>query len=297
MSYELKIVDCKNPETDYKLRNLIQAAFGGEELIPEGHLYKNTVTKKSSKESFFLVAEEDNTFIGVTGFMATDFVYNSKIYSCYQSCWGATHPKHQGRNIFVNILNEAKRILKMQDAGFIYGVGNDTSHSIFVKKLGFKEIPAMMVKIPAYSFLKTGRLNSNFEKNINSYKENVYLPVESQIVDIKKNINPDETISINVNNSFAWGKIKVKKKFGLTFHYFYMGGMEIENPTDFELIIDQMIRDLSINYIQIVSCMTNKYNKFLKGWKPADINPFMFYDLNEIPVNDINIMYGAIDVF
>ena len=297
MSYELKIVDCENPETDYKLRNLIQAAFGTEETIPEGHLFKNTVTAKSSKKSFFLVAEENNEFIGCNGFIATDFKYNEKTYSCYQSCWTATHPKHQGKRIFVNIINEAIRFLKEQGAGFIYGVPNDTSRPIFVKKLGFKEIPAVMMKIPAFSVLKNMGLSSSFEKDLKFYYQNVYLPVETQICDLKMNIAPDETIAINVNNSFAWGKIIKKQKFGITFKSFYVGGMEIQEPKDFELVINRIIKDYSISYIQLVSCINNKYNNLSKGWKPAQINPFIFYDLNEIPVTDINIMYGAIDVF
>lgn len=296
MSYNIEPINIKDPIVDNQIRNLIKEAFKTEHTLPEGYIYKNTYTDKSSKESVFLAAIEDGQIIGCNGFMSTDFIYNQSKQSCYQSCWSATHPKHQGRKIFVNIINEGKRFLKEAGGGFIYGVPNNNSHPIFIKKLGFKEIPSLLIQIPNIPFLK----NSYFNRQINKGDINAstFRPVESQIVDLKKKMNEESILEIYKNKSYLWGKRKIKKtKFGISLNYFYLGGMELHNQTDFYEMIEQIFDQLNVHYIQIVSCEKNRYNNLLKKWKKANMNGFIFFELNSLPVENVNLFYGAIDVF
>lgn len=296
MSYSIQTVDIKDPWVEQQLIDLLKDAFGAEKPIPHGHLYKNTVTKMASGPTIFLAAIEEGKIIGCNGFMATDFIYNGKTLVSYQSCWSATHPKHQGRKIFVNIINEAKNILKAKGAGFIYGVPNNNSYPIFTKKLGFKEIPPVMVKIPNLPFLKSQYFKSH-DTSITEYIENSFLPIEEQIVDLKRNISNREVLEIREGLSFIWGKIKTKEiKFGIKLRYFYLGGMELNDPGDYKTLIQKIFSIYKVNYIQIVSSKTNLYNRLLKHWKPALINSFIFYELNST-VDHINLFYGSIDVF
>lgn len=297
MSYVIEPVDISDPFVDEELRSLIKAAFGMEQPIPSGHLYRNTVTPASSQQTLFLAAKEENQIIGCNGFMATDFRYNGSVFTCYQSCWSATHPAHQGRKIFVNIINEAKEILKARNAGFIYGVANNNSHPIFIKKLGFKEVPAVMTKVANLPLLRNRFLNKP-SSDVNWYTTNSFLPAEKQIIDLKKAIAGNEVITLNVGQSFIWGKIHTKKiKGGLRLKYFYVGGMELHEPAHFKKLIEKMCSEHRIHYIQFVSCVSNLYNNLLKGWKPAQINGFIFFELNSGPIEHTNLYYGAIDVF
>jgi len=298
MSYQIEVVDLKDPEVDEQMRNLMKDAFGTDQLIPPGHLYKNTFAPGSSKETVFLAAVEDNRIIGCNGFMATDFVRNGQTVSCYQSCWSATHPKHQGRKIFINILNEGKRLLKEREAGFIYGVPNNNSHPIFINKLGFKEIPSVMVQIPNIPFIKNFYFDTPANNSIQNFKKNSFCIVEKQIAGLKKGMGDDDIIEISKNNSYLWGKRKEKKtRFGITLNYFYVGGIELENATDMELILQEIFSNHRVHYLQIVSCQNNLYNSLLKKWKSTVMNGFIFFELNTEPIENVNLFYGAIDVF
>ena len=297
MSYDIIAVDILQPEIELRVRTLLKNAYGHDSLLPKGYLYKYLYSKKVSKESFFLVAVEQGEFIGCSGFMSTDFMYNTSLYSCYQGCWAATDPKHQGRKIFFNIFKKAIELLKEQEAGFIYEVAGDNTHPIFVKKLGFVEVPAIMIKIPNIPYLNRFWFNKKFSPDTQYYKRSVFLPVESQIVELKQNIDPENTHIIQVNKSFLWGRVLKKRKAGITVKYFYVGGVDIHEISDYHLLIKKVLKEHSVAYIQIVSSATNRYNELLKGWKPAGINPFVFFNLSPVPVKDINLMYGAIDVF
>src|SRR5215203_3685562 len=106
MTYTIEVIDITKKSVEDELRTLYKDAFDNPELLPPGYIYKNTMTN-ASNPSFFLAAIEDGKIIGCNGFIAIDFFVKDKVYTCYQSCWSATHPKHQGRKVFVNIINYA----------------------------------------------------------------------------------------------------------------------------------------------------------------------------------------------
>jgi hypothetical protein len=296
MSYTIDPVDISDPSVDEELIELITAAFGMEQPIPKGHLYRNTVTTASSQKTLFLAAKEEGKIIGCNGFMATDFRRDGSVFTCYQSCWSATHPAHQGRKIFVSIINEAKRILKDRNAGFLYGVANNNSHPIFIKKLGFKEIPAVMTKVPNLPLARSYFLQRC--SNLDHYTKNSFLPSEEQIIGLKRAIPGQEVIKVDVGGSFIWGKVCTKKVAGnIHLRYFYVGGMELCRVDDFGPLMKKICSDYHIHYIQVVSCKINQYNSLLKGWKPAQINGFIFFELNSGTIEHANLYYGAIDVF
>jgi hypothetical protein len=295
MSYEIKQVDILDKQVEHELRFLIKDAFGMNEPIPEGHLYANTVSKLSSHPTIFLAAVEDNKIIGCNGFISTDFRLNEKLFAGYQSCWTATHPKHQGRKIFVNIINEAKKILEEKDAGFIYGVPNDNSRPIFVKKLGFKEIPCSIIQIPNIPIVRKLWLNKS-DQSADYYHKNTILPVERQLADLKRSQSAS-FVDFQINDSYVWGKIGSKIKYGMKVKYFYIGGLELANPKDFNLLMREIYK-LPVQYIQIASCTANRYNELFNRWmESSGINPFIFFELNSMVISNINIMYGSIDVF
>jgi hypothetical protein len=297
MSYSIEPVDIKDPEVEAQLIDLIKDSFGMDSPISKGHLFKNTTYQGSTKSTMFFAAKEDGKIIGCNGFMSTDFIYNDKITAAYQSCWSATHPKHQGRKIFVNIINESKVILKDQGGAFIYGVPNNNSYPIFVKKLGFKEIPAVMVKIPNLPIIKNQFLEKQTFLPIEHYKKDSFLPVEEQIIGLKKNLSHKDVLVLHHGKSFIWGKLKTKElEFGVKLQYFYLGGMELNDVADLQSLINKIFSIYKIQYIQVVSAKSNLYNKLFKHWKPAQINGFIFFELN-FEVENINMFYGAIDVF
>jgi len=294
MSYEIVSVDLKEDKLDEELRLLIGKAFKLAEPLKRGHLYLNTFAEKSREKTLFLAAVENKKIIGCNGFLANDFEINKKTISCYQVCWSATHPDHQGKGVFVNIQEEAQKILRNRGAAFLYGITNDNSMPIFTNKLGFSEIPCLMLQIPNIRYVRNffiGNLSSNKIR-----KGTVIKADEKQVADLKKNLNKD-IVEIEINKSYAWGKLEKKEKYGVSMNYFYLGGLEVEALEDFPLLMREVF-DLPCEYIQIVTCQSNLNNELFNFWRSAKgINPFIFKYLNIDKPDNINFMYGLIDVF
>lgn len=59
----------------------------------------------------------------------------------------ATHPKHQGKGLFVKLATTTYDYAKMNDFKFVIGVANANSTHGFIKRLGFDMIASLEVKI------------------------------------------------------------------------------------------------------------------------------------------------------
>ena len=291
MNYTIEAINLHGPGIEFELRVLIKEAFKSADLVPEGYLIKN-ISSNASRPSFFLVAKENDKIMGCNGFIANDFLLDGKQYIGYQSCWSATHPEHQGKRVFVNIINEAKKILKEKNAGFLYGIPNNTSHPIFLKKLEFSETQAFICRIPNIPFLK----NSFFHKKKISNSNALFID-EEQVKEHKLAQFPLEVKVIRHKDSWLWGKFKKKVKFGIKIPFFEIGGIHLNDETDLPFLINEIFRSHKVWFIQIISCQTNSFNSLVKKWKPASMNGFIYYNLSMPGFEHFNIMIGAIDVF
>lgn len=292
MSYNIKIADINDPEIDLALRNLIKTAYNADDLIPEKFLAAN-IQSNASKPSFFLVAEEDNKIIGCNAFLANDFMLNKINYLGYQSCWSVTDPQHQGKGVFTNLINEAKRILKAEGAGFLYGIANNRSNPIITKRLGFIETPSQVLRILNLPFVKHFYLTKHKLHN----NEDACVINEEQVREHKLIQFPSQIKTINYNGSWLWGKLMQKKKFGIKWPVFYVGGVHLINENDLKELISLILKSYPVMFIQFFSCKTNTFNILLKGWKKPKMNGFIYFNLNMAEFTHFNVMIGAIDIF
>ena len=296
MTYTIELIDIKKKDVEEKLRILFKDAFNMPELPSEGYVYKNT-NSNASNPSVYIAAIENGEIIGCNCFIAIDCFIKEKKFTCYQSCWTATHPKHQGRKIFVTIINYAKEYLKAQGAGFIFGLPNDNSYPIFMKKLGFVERPALVSRIPNLPIIKNLFFNDDATATIKQQEDETLMVKEEQVIALKQQENRETIEVVRINESYAWGKIQKVKKFGISITYFYIGGVFLKDPKDYKTIINKIFSQYRISYVQIVSCESNSWNLMIKKWKKAGMNGFIFFDLNMGAVKNINMMFGIIDVF
>ncbi len=286
------MADCNDPATDLALRKLIAAAYHTEVLIPEKHLAAQ-VDSHASMQSFFLVAEENGEVIGCNGFLANDFYLNDTHYVGYQSCWAATHPLHQGKKVFSSLTNEAKTITKEKGAGFLYGIANDQSNPILKNKLDFIEIPAQVLRIPNLPLIK----NNYFQKGASVNYNNACVINEEQVRAHKYAQTPGLVKLVKFNESWLWGKLIMKKKYGIKIPVFYVGGVQLKEAGDLEGLMKQVFRLHKPWFLQFFSCSTNSFNGLLKGWKKPKMNGFIFYNLGMRAFDHFNLMIGVLDVF
>lgn len=292
MNYTIEIADIIDPVVDLALRNLIKTAYNSGDLIPEKFLAANT-NSNASKPSFFLVAKADNKIIGCNAFLANDFILNEINYVGYQSCWAVTDPAYEGKTIFTNLTNEAKKILKAEGAGFLYGIANNRSNPILTKKLGFIETPSLVLRIPNLPFIK----HSYFTHEKLPGNQHACIINESQVQQHKLLQFPSQVKTINFNNSWLWGKLIKKKKWGVKWPVFYVGGIHLSNENDLKGLVSMIFKLHRVIFVQFFSCKTNTFNKLLKGWKKPNMNGFIYFNLNMAEFKHFNLMIGAIDIF
>lgn len=292
MNYNIKIADINDTVVDLALRTLIKRAYNTKDLLPENFLAAN-IQSNASQPSFFLIAEQDNKIIGCNAFLANDFILNNVSYVAYQSCWSVTDPQYQGKEIFTNLINEGKKILKMAGAGFLYGIANDSSNPIITNKLAFTETPSVvlrMVNLPFISnlYFTNTKLYNTFDACIideEQVKQHKLLQFSSQVK------------TVTFNSSWLWGKLVYKKKFGIKWPVFYVGGVFITNAGDLKELVAMTFKLYPVIFMQFFSCKTNTFNKLLKGWKKPNMNGFIYFNLNMPEFAHFNIMIGALDIF
>lgn len=291
MGFTIEIANMDHAATELELRLLVKSAFRSASLLPDRYMLNN-IASHASRQSFFLVAKAGNEIIGCNAFLANDFTLDGKPYVGYQSCWSATHPAHQGKGVFMAIIDAAKKILREEQAGFIYGVANDNSHPIFTKKLGFSEIPAVIARIPNTPFTRQLYIGDS-----NSNTAGCCIINEQQVMAHKFSQSPSAIKKLTINGSMIWGKISQRKKLGIPLSVFEIGGIELVDAKDLPLLIKNIFKTYSVSFMQVLSPVTNSRNSLFKKWKPSAMNGFIFYPLAIPSFTHFNLMGGAVDVF
>lgn len=292
MSYTIKIADIHDPRTDLALRTLIKETYNTPSLIPERFLASN-IESHASQPGFFLIAQSGDEVVGCNAFMANDFELHGVNYVGYQSCWSVTHPAHQGKGIFSDLINEAKKMLRAQGAGFLYGIANNRSNPIITKKLGFVEMPSLVVRIPDLPVLKS----FFFTKKAWKGNDNACLINEQQVLDHKLAQSSTDVKVARHHESMLWGKLLRKKKYGIYWDVFYVGGVHLKNENDLEPLVKQLLTTHGVSFVQFFSCGSNSVNGLLRGWTKPNTNGFIYFNLHMPAFEHFNLMIGAIDTF
>ena len=291
MNYTIETANINDLTINLEIRKLLKAANNTTELLPDDYLEKK-ICSNASHQSFFLIAIENGGIIGCNGFIANDFFLNDINYTGYQSCMSATHPLHQGKRVFTSIINFAKEKLTAEGAGFLYGIANNTSNPIFTKKLGFTENPTLILSIPNLPFFKWFYFRKEVLKRWGGCTVD-----EEQVKNHKLNQCPNLVKVVQYNDSWIWGKVLVKKRIGIKFSVFYVGGVSLATDGDLEKMLTKIYSIYKVFFIQFFLCKTNSLIHLLKGWKKPKMNGFIFYNLNMPNFQHLNIMIGVLDVF
>ena len=291
-TYTIERIDIHDEQIESAIRQLILLSFRSQSFLPPGHIARN-MDSNASRPGFFLVAREMGKIIGCNGFLANDFELNGRPIVGYQSCWTATEPSHRRKGVFKALINEAKKILKDSGAGFIYGMANEESVPIMTGKLGFTEKPALVARVFRIPFYRKLYLRKRKIDKTNTCTIN-----EKQVMDHKKMQAPLEVLSFSHGDSWIWGKLVKKRKFGILISVFYIGGIQLKREEDLHYLLDEIFRSTHVFVIQLISCQTNSVNDLIRGWKQRkNIRGFVFYDLNTPAFQHFDLMFGAIDVF
>lgn len=290
VDYTIRQIDVNNPLIGAALENLYNKSFGKAVSIEK--IIANT-SSNAKLPTLYIAAVNGEKVLGCVIFISNDFILNERSITCYQAAWGATDSEYAGKNIFISIIEYAKKELSIKGCGFIFGVPNNNSKPILINKLGFREDNMLQIKLFNLPGLRYKNL---IYKNIRINNANTCQIIEQQVIGRKE--NEYKVIRVNAENgSFLWGKIEYKNKMGIRIPYFYVGGIQLSRASDLKQLISLTFKKNKIAYIQIVINYSHTYVSLIKNWSIASMNGFIVYDLQGISYNHLNLFYGAIDVF
>ena len=106
----------------------------GESTIPKSEgLWAWKHEKNPFGNSYVLVAEENNTLIGLRAFMQWEWKWNDTVYKTIRAVDTATHPDHQGKGIFKKLTLEQLDRCRADDVRFVFNTPNSQSMPGYLK--------------------------------------------------------------------------------------------------------------------------------------------------------------------
>lgn len=119
----------------------------GESTIPKSEaLWAWKHEENPFGQSFVLVAEENNTVIGVRAFMQWRWLWKGQPYQAIRAVDTATHPEHQGKGIFKKLTLQQLELCKKEGVHFVFNTPNEQSRPGYLK-MGWVQQGKMMLKI------------------------------------------------------------------------------------------------------------------------------------------------------
>ena len=106
----------------------------GEGLIPKSAaLWTWKHEQNPFGASFVLLAEENNTLIGLRAFMQWQWQWKGQVYKAIRAVDTATHPDYQGKGIFKKLTLQQLELCKEQGIHFVFNTPNDQSRPGYLK--------------------------------------------------------------------------------------------------------------------------------------------------------------------
>ncbi len=119
----------------------------GEGLIPKSEaLWTWKHEQNPFGASFVLLAEENDTLIGLRAFMQWQWKWKGTVYKAIRAVDTATHPDHQGKGIFKKLTLQQLELCKQQGIHFVFNTPNDQSRPGYLK-MGWVQQGRMPLKL------------------------------------------------------------------------------------------------------------------------------------------------------
>jgi hypothetical protein len=293
-NYEIREINIGHESSKIAITNLVNEVFNIN--VNKEKIFLNTYTR--NQKTIYLGAYLNDELAALNVFIAHEILYNNENLTCYQSCWSATSIHHRKKGLFSLLINNAKNRL---DGAFIFGFPNNNSAPIFLNKLGFRKIDLAKINIPVKFFsnlflnyyLKPIRANYQFPV------EDSFLPIESELIDLKTNEYGDEIKTFGAYNNLIWGKIvKRQSKIG-TLSFFCIGGIQVNKPNLLPLLFKEIVKSENIDFIQLIACSNSSlWSLFRVKTLAFKTEPLIIYDLKIDTTNSrFNFITGIKDVF
>jgi GNAT superfamily N-acetyltransferase len=135
-----------NPQDKPAMIELLKKSLG-EGMIPKSEaLWTWKHEQNPFGASFVLLAEENDTLIGLRAFMQWQWQWKGTVYKAIRAVDTATHPDHQGKGIFKKLTLQQIELCKQQGIHFVFNTPNDQSRPGYLK-MGWVQQGRMPLKL------------------------------------------------------------------------------------------------------------------------------------------------------
>jgi predicted N-acetyltransferase YhbS len=277
IDYRVDEVSLDDRQVEKQVEELIVECFGIE--MPEGRVRRNTAGP-GQPAPLYVAAVKDGAIIGFNAFIGHRFVLEGEEVLAYQSCWTATSSAHRGKKIFQNLILAAHDILARRGAAFVFGFPNSESHPIFVRKLGYREMPSVKWQMPNLQFARSLFL-SRAPVELDQLKRGAFCQDDRALIALKRNESVPEIRTFEHEGSLCWGVSRQRVLAGVTMSYVDVGGIDLAEAGDLPIIIAGLQRQFPrARYVQLVSIAEAPYNRLFKRMAPSNSNVLIVHDLN-----------------
>ncbi|HVG14938.1 MAG TPA: GNAT family N-acetyltransferase [Chitinophagaceae bacterium] len=119
----------------------------GESVIPKSESFWTWKHEENPfGSSYVLLAELDDTLIGLRAFMKWQWQWKGEVYHAIRAVDTATHPDHQGKGIFKKLTLQLAESCRQQGVHFIFNTPNQKSGAGYLK-MGWVEQGKMPLKV------------------------------------------------------------------------------------------------------------------------------------------------------
>lgn len=139
----------------------------GESTIPKSELLWNWKHEQNPfGQSYVLLAEENQTLVGLRAFMQWEWQRDNQIYKAIRAVDTATHPDFQGKGIFKKLTLHQLGICKQEGVSFVFNTPNSQSKPGYLK-MGWVEQGKLPIKFKVLRPLSLAYSRFFNEKKIN----------------------------------------------------------------------------------------------------------------------------------
>ncbi|MGG7036353.1 MAG: GNAT family N-acetyltransferase [Flavobacterium sp.] len=157
----------RKPKFDEKdsIIKLLQASLGESLLKKTVDIWNFKHVENPFGESYVLVADEEESMIGVRALMQWRWQFQDQIRVSYRAVDTATHPEHQGKGIFTKLTLKALEDVRGDEESFVFNTPNDKSRPGYLK-MGWQEVGKISVAlVPVFFYVFRLFGKNKFDKN------------------------------------------------------------------------------------------------------------------------------------
>lgn len=285
-------VDINEDTQKAKILALLQHAFG----TFSADLY-DQILRNGPRGSIGYGIYEEDELVAFNGFIGHSVHMGGQTGIAYQSCLTATHKDHGGRGYFSAIIKHAQVDLKKIGGAFIFGFPNHNSGPIFVKKLGFtlsQNTPCFFVKTPIW---RKGQLDG--QSLLKTLSQDQHVNFDMRETAFWKSAGQDGILEFENLTNYLFGKIIRKKRFGLPFPIFVIGGCEVNKPYQFGTLIQTALAQSGARVARVNANSLGWLTKATKLHRSSTLTePTIAYSLNwSVDAHQVEAFGGLKDVF